>query len=256
MFNRKQTSTPPANSTSNRTSFFLIDYENINSDGIQNVTEIQQGDTLVIFYSEHCKSISIDILNLVTKMNLKVVTFQVTTGTKNALDFQLTSYLGYLIGNGNKEDSYFIISNDKGYDSTIEFWKAQSVSVTRIPTQKPVAKNPDKPKASKKTSKQKAPKTSEKPKSEKPKSEKPKAEKEKDNTVTAKPDADSSLVTLEEIKKYLAEDEIPEEILPIVNKYKTKQAIYNGISKHVKDSKRASTIYNKLKPLLKEKKKN
>ncbi len=46
------------------------------------------------------------------------------------------------------------------------------------------------------------------------------------------------------------------DIIAIFNQYKTKQAICNGMSKKFKDSKRASAIYKKLKPLLKEKNKS
>ena len=64
------------------------------------------------------------------------------------------------------------------------------------------------------------------------------------------------IATIEEIKKYLSKSDSPEEVLVIFNQYKTKQAICNEMTKKFKDSKRASAIYKKLKPLLKEKNKS
>jgi hypothetical protein len=65
-----------------------------------------------------------------------------------------------------------------------------------------------------------------------------------------------NLATLDEIKAYLSDEDEPEEVLAIFNQYKTGQSICNGLSKRYKDTKRASAVYKKLKPLLKEKAKS
>ena len=57
------------------------------------------------------------------------------------------------------------------------------------------------------------------------------------------------------MQKILSADEYSDRILEIINSFKTKQAINNGLSKEFKDSKKSGAIYKKLKPLLKEKKK-
>ena len=67
---------------------------------------------------------------------------------------------------------------------------------------------------------------------------------------------ETDMASLEEIKSLLDDTDEPDEVLRIFNQYKTKQAINNGMSKHFKDSKRTSSIYKKLKPLLKEKHKS
>lgn len=58
------------------------------------------------------------------------------------------------------------------------------------------------------------------------------------------------------VPKVLVKEDAPEEVLTIFNKYKTKQAICNGMAKKFKDSKTESAIYKILKPLLKEKNKS
>lgn len=56
-----------------------------------------------------------------------------TDGTKNALDFQPSSYLGYRICNGNDSSLYYIVSNDKGfYRFTYHFQKILFHTVSKI----------------------------------------------------------------------------------------------------------------------------
>lgn len=112
--------------------YYLIDYENVKSDVILDISGVKEGDTFVLFYSEVCKNISLEVLEMVSKKKLKFHPIKVTNGTKNALDFQLSSYLGYLIKNNDSDLDYFIVSNDKGYDSVAEFWIRMGVFVTRL----------------------------------------------------------------------------------------------------------------------------
>lgn len=207
-------------------SYYLIDFENVRTDGVRNLVDLKSGDAVTIFYSEQCKNITLDVIEGLTRLGVQINCYKVKLGTKNALDFQLSSYLGYLIGKGNANEDYYIVSNDKGYDCLCDFWKEQGKTVIRISV---VEINKDAMTLSvvqtptvKKKSKVQA----------------------------------SDLATIEEINKYLLKADCPEEVLVIFNQYKTKQAICNGMSKKFKDSKRASAIYKKLKPLLKEKNKS
>ena len=207
-------------------SYYLIDFENVRTDGVRNLGDLKSGDVVTIFYSEQCKNITLDVIEGLTKLGVQINCYKVKIGIKNALDFQLSSYLGYLIGKGNVNEDYYIVSNDKGYDCLCDFWEEQGKTVIRISlvesnkeaTNVPVVQSS----AAKKKSKVR----------------------------------DSDLATIEEINKYLLKADCPEEVLVIFNQYKTKQAICNGMSKKFKDSKRASAIYKKLKPLLKEKNKS
>ncbi len=102
-------------------SCYLVDFENVRTDGIKNMTGLKAADEVLIFYSEQCKNISLDIFSNLTKLNVSTSCFKVNVGTKNALDFQLSSYLGYRIGNGSDNISYYIVSNDKGFDCICDF---------------------------------------------------------------------------------------------------------------------------------------
>ena len=205
--------------------YFLVDFENVRTDGIKDLKGVQEGDAMVVFYSENCKSITLDVLDSIIALKLKYNSFKVKVGTKNALDFQLTSYLGYLIGQSGMDTNYYIVSDDKGFEVVADFWKEQGISVSCISLKDPVAV----------------------PKKEATK----KAEPKKKSKVSSK-----DLATLDEIKTLIGKDNEPAEVLKVFNQYKTKVAINNGLVKHFKDTKKVSEIYKKLKPLLKAKNKS
>ncbi len=221
----------------NNMNYYLIDYENIHSDGLKELKDIKDGDSLIMFYSDQCKNISLDVLQDVFSKRITCHIFKASVGTKNALDFQLASYLGYLIGENSQTDTnYYIISNDTGYDCLCNFWKKEKkkAKVSRISTQVEAPATVAKEKASKKPASN---------------------TKKKASKVKA---ADKA--TLDEIKKILSDVDLPEksleEILDIFNQYKTKQSISNGLAKLFRDSRTSGSIYKKLKPLLKEKNKS
>lgn len=89
---------------------FLVDFENIKTNGIKNLVNMSAGDEVIIFYTEQCKGITLDVIENITKNNVKLNCQKARTGTKNALDFQLASHLGYLIGKNEKDIKYHIVS--------------------------------------------------------------------------------------------------------------------------------------------------
>ena len=115
---------------------FLVDYENVCTEGIKDFEGVKDGDIMIIFYSENRQNITLDILNRIMSLNLKYSSFKVKVGTKNALDFQLTSYLGFLIGQYGIETNYYIVSRDKGFEAVCDFWKTKYVSVRCISLKK------------------------------------------------------------------------------------------------------------------------
>ncbi len=206
--------------------YYLVDFENVGMDALKTLDMVQSGDVLVLFYSEQCKNITIDIVDKIVKREIKLHCYKVKVGTKDALDFQLSSQLGWFIGKNGSGVKYYIVSKDKGFDCLCDYWKEQDISVERI-----VFVKQD--------------------------TEVALTEKKQEKTKVKKTKVQSSdVATIKELNNILDKQDEPEAILEIVNKYKTKQAICNGIAKRFKDSKRASAVYKKLKPLLKEKNKS
>ncbi len=109
---------------------FLIDFENVSSSAFVGVEELKADSKIILFYSEQSSKISIDTHRQLEQAKVEKEYIPIKTGGKNALDFQLVTYLGYLIGE-NKDENYVIISNDNGFDHVCKFWKQRSVNVQK-----------------------------------------------------------------------------------------------------------------------------
>ena len=123
--------------STNGSNYYLIDYENIlsTSDICGVIEEIPSESVIFIFYSEVSKNIPIEALEILRKKQMTFLFNKAIVGTKNALDFQLSSYLGYLIRETKEQEAqYFIVSNDKGYDCLSEFYEREGISVSRMST--------------------------------------------------------------------------------------------------------------------------
>lgn len=101
---------------------FLIDFENVKSAGLKGIEYLTDNDDVYIFYSDYANSITFDAHHKMNQSNANIQFFKSTTSGKNALDFQLISYLGYLIAQ-KKYKNYFVITDDRGFESAVKFWK-------------------------------------------------------------------------------------------------------------------------------------
>ena len=106
---------------------YLIDFENVTSAGISGVQKLTKEDKVYIFYTANAANMSFAAhLNLLSSP-AEIIYYNVSSGGKNALDFQLSSFLGYLISQG-KEKQFYIISNDKGYEHVKNFWELSGMA--------------------------------------------------------------------------------------------------------------------------------
>lgn len=100
--------------------FFLIDYENVNATGLAGIGQIAKQDRVILFYSHSANTLSFEIMDEMLAAGIMPERVCIEQAGKNALDFQLVTFLGYLIAK-NPTDSYCIISKDAGYQSAIHF---------------------------------------------------------------------------------------------------------------------------------------
>ncbi|MCL2020329.1 MAG: PIN domain-containing protein [Oscillospiraceae bacterium] len=100
---------------------FLIDFENVHSDGMAGVDHLTEQDEVVIFYSNNADSITFDALHKLMLCKSKLSYYKIKRGGKNALDFQLSCYLGFRICK-DPDAEFYIISKDSGYDFIMDFW--------------------------------------------------------------------------------------------------------------------------------------
>lgn len=107
---------------------YLIDFENVHSDGLKGIEQLAQTDICYVFYSEHAGVLTFNIHKKIIESKAKIYYVEAQVGMKNALDFQLVSYLGYMIRE-NQEASYCVISNDRAFALVADFWKKKGVDV-------------------------------------------------------------------------------------------------------------------------------
>ena len=101
---------------------YLVDFENVRSGGLRGVEELSEGDKVVIFYSKNADAITFDVHMLLSKSKAEIETFRILRGGRNSLDFQLSTYLGYLVME-NCYKNIVIISQDKGFLCATSFWE-------------------------------------------------------------------------------------------------------------------------------------
>ena len=108
-----------------KTRHILIDFENVSSKGTRLVVDdIKSQDIIYIFYTEKAYRLDLESLSYNPVINKdvdvlppRILSIKCPTG-EQSLDKCLTTYLGLIY---NKEDTYVVVSDDKGYDSTIKF---------------------------------------------------------------------------------------------------------------------------------------
>ena len=190
-------------------SIFLIDYENVHDKGLNGIKNCNEGDLVYIFYTKGEEKLPIEMVKLLNDSKAKLSYIKAENGSKNALDFQLSSYLGYLISKYPKE-KFHVISGDKGYEVLIKFWSNFNNQKINILI---------------------------------------------DTSLNSKIFKKSVIKEDLELKDKLLKSiykENTEEILGIIDKYKTKLEINNALVKAF-DSKKGGEIYNEIKPFLKSK---
>jgi hypothetical protein len=110
---------------------FLIDFENVHSEGLAGVDFLTETDEVVIFHSNNADTITFEMMHKLMFSKAKLSYYKVRRGGRNALDFQMSSYLGYLvnasIGSDNVE--FYLISKDNGFDFVIDFWESGNINI-------------------------------------------------------------------------------------------------------------------------------
>ena len=108
---------------------YLVDTENVGTAWKDLLPEKGSKDLIILFYTENSPGISYYDLDKIRQYPSSFEMIECTPG-KNGLDFQLVSYLGYLIKSAPKTD-YVIVTNDTGYDAAVKFWNQREMSVVR-----------------------------------------------------------------------------------------------------------------------------
>ena len=101
---------------------FLVDMENVHK--LTNINKLTQNDKLILFYSDNTPPMPMDTLKAIVSTNASFDLKKVHLGVKSALDFQLSSYLGYLLAT-YPDAKFVIVSKDKGFEVVRQFWATE-----------------------------------------------------------------------------------------------------------------------------------
>lgn len=107
---------------------YLIDYENVNMDGLQGIQELSESDQVYIFYSDNANKLTFSLHRQILESPAWVRYVNAETGAKNALDFQLATYLGYLVSQ-NAAENFCLVSKDNGFQAVVKFWQKKDVDI-------------------------------------------------------------------------------------------------------------------------------
>ena len=193
--------------------YFLVDYENVNVAGLNGVSNLTEIDTVIIFYSVNADTLTFEMHNQINDSKATFKFQKILLKEKNALDFQLCSYLGFLISetgtNENSQNNYFIVSNDKGYSILPDYWKKFGFSLKIVSN---LSKN-----------------------------------------ETTSPQPAKSFGKLEtELNKILPDKSTLPVVLQIINNAETKSEVNNMLGKNFGNQK-GGEIYRTIKPLISDK---
>lgn len=111
---------------------YLVDTENVHSTWKSLLPVLTKNDRMLLFYTANSPYISYADLKEILSYPDSFEMIECYTGS-NGLDFQLVSYMGYLLKTAAKTE-YVILSNDTGYDAAIKFWRDRERVVLRMTT--------------------------------------------------------------------------------------------------------------------------
>ena len=97
---------------------FFIDYENVDTAGLDGLSRLTSQDEIYIYYSEKHSRMTFGLHRRICESNAKFMYRKIKDKTKNALDNTLMDEAKDII-NDPKSD-YYIISKDKGYQNFIK----------------------------------------------------------------------------------------------------------------------------------------
>ena len=107
--------------------YYLVDYENVGSNGLSGCKNMTASDHILIFFTQNaCK---IDMTAIANHGAAELKMMEIPAGKQSA-DMHIVSYLGYLAGISNC--NIIIVSKDTDFDPVIQFWKKEfGISVSR-----------------------------------------------------------------------------------------------------------------------------
>ena len=112
----------------------FVDFENVHNTGLNGLENLTENEIVYLFYSKNTPHLPMDVVAKISKSPADIELVESGAG-KNAMDFVIASYLGYMINEHDDNVDYFILSKDKGYKPLVDFWEDWNVKTIEDLTQ-------------------------------------------------------------------------------------------------------------------------
>jgi len=130
----------------------FVDFENVHNTGLNGLENLTENEIVYLFYSKNTPHLPMDVVAKISKSPADIELIESGVG-KNAMDFVIASYLGYMINEHDDNVEYYILSKDKGYKPLVDFWEDWNVKMigdlTQFAKKNKVATKKTKPTVSK-----------------------------------------------------------------------------------------------------------
>ena len=106
----------------------FVDFENVHNTGLDGLENLTENEIVYLFYSKNTPHLPMDVVAKISKSPADIELIESGVG-KNAMDFVIASYLGYMINEHDDNAYYYILSKDKGYKPLVDFWEDWNVEI-------------------------------------------------------------------------------------------------------------------------------
>lgn len=110
---------------------YLVDSENVNDVWIRLVTNLEEEDEILVFYTEKSPHMSYEKVIELTQLADRPIRWIKCVEGSNALDFQLVTELGARVATEPRH-TFVIVSNDNGFDAAVKYWVQREKDVRRM----------------------------------------------------------------------------------------------------------------------------
>lgn len=122
--------------------YFFVDYENVDTEGLNGLTKLTSRDTVFIFYSERHSRMTFGLHRRIMEAMERNVHFEYRKvkrpdpSEKQVVDQALMEEVDLILNNSksNLKNDYYIISKDSDYDPFVNDWNRQGFNINRFLT--------------------------------------------------------------------------------------------------------------------------
>ena len=114
---------------------YFVDYENVSVHGFEGLEQLSADSEVCVFYTANADKLTFSLHEKLLSARAKITLIRTEASGKNALDFQLSTWLGYCIASQGAEQSqraYYIVSKDAGFAPVVRFWCGRGVTLRQI----------------------------------------------------------------------------------------------------------------------------